>query len=680
MTKQLLALAGCLLTFSFATTAQERLTPEKLWSLGRVSAEGLSPSGKTLYYSVKYTDWKTEKSTTTRYKMSLGEGGKPIEQKTSDGYSIVQRDGNVYWATKDDKLYRSGNRGDVWNPAYDGLQGAGDMRISPDGKWIAFVKEVLVKPVLGSDIYPDLPKTTARIYRTLMYRHWDEWEDGKFNHIFIAPIGRKGEAIDIMPGEPFDCPQKPFGGSEDFVWSPDSKGLVYVCKKKYGTEYALSTNTDLYHYDLASKKTTNWTAGMMGYDTNPSFSPDGRRIAWLSMRREGYEADKNDIMVMDVATLGMLKMNLTAGWDGTAGSFCWSRNSDRIYFSAPWRGTEQLFDVRVPGNLAARILPVVQKITGGNFDVASVVGQAATGDVVVTRTDMNTAAEIWAVNPGSGVMHPLTEVNEEAYRNILPSDTKLRMVKTSDGKQMGVWVIYPPNFDPEKKYPTLLYCQGGPQSALTQFYSFRWNFALMAAQGYIIVAPNRRGMPGWGVQWNEAISGDWGGQPMRDYLAAIDDVSKEPYVDKKRLGCIGASYGGYSVYMLAGMHENRFKTFIAHDGVFDLRSMYGTTEEMWFVNWDAGGPYWKKPTPKTYELYSPSNFVSKWNTPIMIVQGGQDYRVPIEQGLQAFQAAQLQGIKSKLLYLPNENHWVLHPQNAIAWQREFFGWLNETLR
>jgi dipeptidyl aminopeptidase/acylaminoacyl peptidase len=664
--------------------AQERLTPEKLWSLGRVSAEGLSPSGKTLYYGVKFTDWKTEKSTTTHYRMSLA-GGKPEEQKTADGYSIVQRDGDVWWATKEDKLFRSGNRGDIWNPAFEGLSGAGDMRISPDGKYIAFVKEVLVKPVNGTDIYPDLPKTTAKIYRSLNDRHWDEWEDGKYNHILIAPVRPGAKAIDIMPGEPYDAPQKPFGGSEDFIWSPDSRGIVYVCKKKYGTEYATSTNTDIYYYDIPRKETINWTAGMMGYDTNPSFSPDGRRIAWLSMRRDSYEADKNDIIVMDVNTRGMVKMNLTDEWDGTVSTFIWGRNSDKIYFNAAWRGTEQLFDVRVPGNLRSHVVPTgmqspVRKITGGTFDISGVVGQSANDEIIVTRTDMNTAAEIWAVSPGSGAMRPLTHVNDEAYANILPSKTQLRMVKTSDGKQMGVWVIYPPNFEETKKYPTLLYCQGGPQSALTQFYSFRWNFALMAAQGYIVVAPNRRGMPGWGVKWNEDISGDWGGQPMRDYLAAIDDVAKEPYVDTKRLGCVGASYGGYSVFMLAGMHGNRFKSFISHDGVFDTRSMYGTTEEVWFTNWDGGGPYWKKPTPKSYTDFNPSNFVAKWNAPIMIVQGGIDFRVPIEQGLQAFQAAQLQGIKSKLLYLPNENHWVLHAQNAIAWQREFFGWLNETLR
>ncbi len=675
--KRLLLLSAIAITT--AASAQERLTPEKLWGLGRVNADGLSESGKTLYYSVKYTDWKTEKSTTTHYRMPLTDGAAG-ESKWGEGYSVVQRDGDVWWATKEGKLYRGSNKGDAWQPEYEGLEGASDIRISPDGRWIAFVREVLVKPVDGTDLYKDLPKTTAKVYRDLNDRHWDEWEDGKYNHIFIALLGRKGPAADLMPGEPYDAPQKPFGGAEDFVWSPDSKGLVYVCKKKFGTEYALSTNTDLYYYNLARRTTVNWTAGMEGYDTAPTFSPDGRRIAWTSMRREGYESDKNDIMVMDVTTMGMMKLNLTGGWDGAVNGFAWGQNSDRIFFNAAWRGTEQLFEGRVPGNLGVRMMPVIRKITGGDFDIAGVVGQSAGGDVVVSRTDMNTAAELWAVDPASGAMRALTHVNDGAYKNILPSETKLRMVTTTDGKQMGVWVVYPPNFDPAKKYPTLLYCQGGPQSALTQFYSFRWNFALMAANGYIVVAPNRRGMPGWGVQWNEAISGDWGGQPMKDYLSAIDDVAKEPYVDTKRLGCIGASYGGYSVFMLAGIHGNRFKSFIAHDGVFDTKSMYGTTEELWFMNWDAGGPYWKKPALKAYTDFNPSNYVAKWNTPIMIVQGGVDFRVPIEQGLQAFQAAQLQGIKSKLLYLPNENHWVLHAQNAIAWQREFFGWLNETLK
>ena len=414
---------------------------------------------------------------------------------------------------------------------------------------------------------------------------------------------------------------------------------------------------------------------MVGYDNNPVFSKDGKNLAWTSMVRDGYEADKNDIVVMNVES--KKKINITAKWDGTVESFMWSNSGERIYFVAPFEGTQQLFDVAIPYSSSAGTL--VNIITKGKWDVNSILGQSGS-DIIVTRCDMNHANEIYKVKTKYGDMIQLSHENDDIYQKVLMSETKLRSITTTDGATLHAWVIYPPDFDPAKKYPTLLYCQGGPQSALSQFYSVRWNFQLMAAQGYIIVAPNRRGMPGWGVKWNEEISKDWGGLPMQDYLAAIDDVSKEPYVDKSRLGCVGASYGGYSVYMLAGIHNNRFKTFIAHDGLFDLKSWYGTTEELWFANWDIGGPYWKSPVPTSYDKFNPSNYVNKWNTPIMIVQGGQDFRVPIEQGLEAFQAARLHNVKAKLLYLPNENHWVLHPQNGIAWQREFFKWLDETLK
>ena len=664
---------------SLPAMAQDQLTPELLWSLKRVSADGLSASGKTLYYSVKQVDWHTEKSTVHHYKLNLS-GDKADEETTKEGYSIIQRDANGWYATSEDKLYRSTNRGESWKEMSVDISGANDVRISPDGTHYAFSKEVPVIKMDGTDLYPDLPKTTAKVYRDLNYRHWDTWEDGKYSHIFVGAIGQgKGAAKDIMEGEAYDSPQKPFGGAEDFLWSPDSKGVLYVAKKKTGKDYAQSTNTDLYYYELQTRETINWTALMKGYDVNPSFSPDGRRVAWLSMKHDGFESDKNDLYVMDFEHKSMRKLNLTAEWDGAVEGFSWGNNSRDIYFNAAWRGTVQLFQVAVPANLANPDKIMVNKLTEGIFDVAGIVGQAANGNIIISRTDMNHAAELFSVDPKNGTMAALTHENDETYSHITPSETKLRMVKCSDGREEGVWVIYPPDFDPKKKYPTLLYCQGGPQSALSQFYSIRWNFALMAANGYIVVAPNRRGMPGWGTKWNADISKDWGGQPMRDYLSAIDNVAEESYVDKNRLGCVGASYGGYSVYMLAGIHANRFKTFIAHDGLFDLKSWYGTTEELWFANWDIGGNYWGKEVPKSYEKYNPSNFVNKWNAPIMIVQGGLDFRVPIEQGLEAFQAAQLQGIKSKILYLPNENHWVLHPHNGIAWQREFFGWLKETL-
>ena len=663
-----------LLILGLAASAQDRMTPELLWSLHRVSGDGVSRDGKYAYYSSKVTDWKTEKSVVHNYRINLTDNTRK-EWTTEAGKTNLQRYDKAWYANYDNLLYESTDSGSTWKEIYTGLQDAENVWVSPNGRYVAFSKEVLVKPMLGSDIYSDLPNTTAKVYTDLMYRHWDTWEDGKFSHIFVVSLADGNVVKDIMLDEPYDCPQKPFGGAEDLTWAPDSKGLVYVCKKKFGKEYAQSTNTDLYYYDVASGKTENWTEGMVGYDNNPVFSKDGKSLAWVSMVRDGYEADKNDIVVMNVES--KKKINITAKWDGTVESFMWSNSGERIYFVAPFEGTQQLFDVAIPYSDKAGTL--VNIITKGKWDVNSILGQSGS-DIVVTRCDMNHANEIYKVKTKYGDMIQLSHENDDMYQKVLMSETKLRSITTTDGATLHAWVIYPPDFDPAKKYPTLLYCQGGPQSALSQFYSVRWNFQLMAAQGYIIIAPNRRGMPGWGVKWNEEISKDWGGLPMQDYLAAIDDVSKEPYVDKSRLGCVGASYGGYSVYMLAGIHNNRFKTFIAHDGLFDLKSWYGTTEELWFANWDIGGPYWKSPVPTSYEKFNPSNYVNKWNTPIMIVQGGQDFRVPIEQGLEAFQAARLHNVKAKLLYLPNENHWVLHPQNGIAWQREFFKWLDETLK
>lgn len=657
--------------------AQDVMTPELLWSLKRVSVRGVSEDGKTVYYSSRKYDWKTEKSTATLYATDIKSGDRD-ELIMPDKKTLIQQDRNAWYATEGNVLYKSTDKGKTWKGIYDGLEDFENIKVSPDGNKIAYSREVAVKKMLGTDIYPDLPKTTVQVYTDLNYRHWDTWEDGKYSHLFVMDL-IDGSTTDLLEGLPYDCPQKPFGGTEDFVWTPDSRGVVYVCKKKYGKEYAQSTNTDLYHYDIPTHNTLNLTTGMNGYDMNPLFSPDGQKLAWTSMKRDGYEADKNDIFVMDWNRQGY-KVNLTAAWDESVNGFSWDANSKGIYFNAPTRGTVQLFEVRVPVNLMVKILPVPRQITNGVFDVSGVHGQALNGELIVDRKDMNHAPEIFAVNPKDGSMRALSHENDNTYSSIGLSKTELRMVKTAGGEEMGVWVIYPPNFNPMKKYPTLLYCQGGPQSALSQFYSYRWNFQLMAANGYIVVAPNRHGMPGWGTKWNEAISKDWGGKPMQDYLAAIDDVAKEPYVDKDRLGCVGASYGGYSVFMLAGIHENRFKSFIAHDGLFDLKSWYGTTEELWFANFDIGGPYWENASSASYTKYDPSKFVDKWNTPIMIIQGGQDFRVGIEQGLEAFQAAQLRGIKSKLLYFPNENHWILHPQNGLAWHRQFFSWLEETLK
>lgn len=662
-----------LLLIGTIASAQNKMTTELLWSLKRVSGQGVSNDGQSVFYAAKTYDIKTEKSSTKLYTLDIKTG---VKKERTETRSIFQRDAHVWYATDNKGIYSSKDNGKSWQKFFITSNNMDNIRIAPDGKYIAYTKEVLIKKMMGTDIYPDLPKNTAQIYTDLNYRHWDTWEDGKFSHLFIVAV-KGGKETDLMPNEPYDCPQKPFGGTEDFVWSPDGKSIAYVCKKKFGKEYAQSTNTDIYHYDVASGKTVNLTANMKGYDMNPSFSPDGHYLAFTSMATDGFEADKVDIVVTSVDEDQRIKMNLTSNWDGTAEGFSWSNDGQNIFFTAPWRGTQQLFEVNFPG--LKRIMPHVSKLTEGVFDVTGIIGET-NHELIVSRCDMNHATELYAVNKDGGSMRQITHENDDAYNTITLSKIELRKIRTTDNQEMGVWVIYPPNFDPSKKYPTLLYCQGGPQSALSQFYSFRWNFQLMAANGYIVVAPNRRGMPGWGMRWNADISKDWGGQPMDDYLSAIDAVAEEPYVDRTRLGCVGASYGGYSVYMLAGMHNNRFKTFIAHDGLFDLKSWYGTTEELWFANWDIGGDYWKKPIPDGYKKFNPSNFVDKWNTPILIVQGGIDYRVPIEQGLEAFQAAQLKGIKSKLLYLPNENHWVLHPQNAVVWQREFFSWLKETLK
>lgn len=615
--------------------AQKTLTPEDLWQIKRVSPIGITDKGDEVVYKVTTPNIEENSFDSELFVIPI-KGGTP---KKIEDY---------------DQLIRNS-------------------KLSPDGKHELFHKSVHVNDVLGKDLYKDLEKSDVYIYEALDYRHWDTWNDGSYKHVFVKDVAT-GEEIDLLEGKPYYTPQEPFGGGEDYVWGPNGKSVYYVSKKLEGTEYATSTNTDIYKYDLASKTTTNITEDNKGYDTNPAFSSKGA-MAWLQMKTEGYEADKNDIVVLENG----VKQNLTAHWDETVNSFMWAKNAKDIYFIAPKNGTVQLFKVDYPGR--TRKMPSIEQLTDGQFDVNGIVGEY-NGGLIVTRTSMNQATELYRYDFKTKKLEQLTHENDAFYNSLDLPTVEKRMVKTRDGKDMLVWVILPPNFDSNKKYPTLLYAQGGPQSPLSQFYSFRWNFQLMASQGYIIVAPNRRGMPGHGVEWNEAISGDWGGHAMNDYLDAIDEVAKEPYVDNDRLGAVGASFGGYSVFYLAGNHDGRFKSFISHCGLFDNRSMYGTTEELFFVNKDMGGPYWEKDNEvaqRTYNEFNPINYVTNWDTPILIIQGAKDYRVPIEQGQQAFQAAQLLGIKSKFVLFPEENHWVLNPQNALVWQREFFNWLEETL-
>lgn len=621
---------------SLAIQAQNMMTPELLWKLGRVTGLGISKDAKNVVYKVATPSVEENKSNSKYFTVPVN-GGNPAE--VTDYKALLT-----------------------------------DKNLSPDGKYTVYHEEVKLQNILGKDLYPELKKSDVQVYNALDYRHWDTWSEGKYNHVFYKENKEGAKGIDLLKGEMFDSPTKPFGDDNDYLWAPDGKSIVYVTKKKTGTEYAVSTNTDIYEYVLETGKTTNRTEKNLGYDVAPQFSPTGD-LTWLQMKRDGYEADKNDIIV----SFKGMDINLTGAWDGTVDSFMWAPDGKKVYFIAAVDGTKQLFEVNFPG--LTRIAVTVRQITKGEFDVVDLVAFSG-NSIIVARNDMNHAPDLYNYDLKKNTWKQLTSVNKTIYDNLALSKTERHYVTTTDGKKMLVWVILPPNFDPNKKYPTLLYCQGGPQSPLTQMYSFRWNFQLMAANGYIVVAPNRRGMPGHGVEWNASISKDWGGQVMRDYLSAIDAIAEQPYVDKNRLGCVGPSFGGYSVFYLAGIHNNRFKSFISHDGVFNLKSMYGTTEEIFFNNWDHGGAYWEKDNEdaqKAYNAFNPINNVDKWNTPILIIQGGKDFRVPIGQGQEAFQAAQLRGIKSRFLYFPEENHWVLKPQNAIIWQSEFFKWLKETL-
>ena len=652
----------------FLINAQEVMSPETLWKLRKISVQGASPDHSLVVYRTSQTDLETEKNVHKIYLLNTSSSQSvPFDLGKK---SFIQWDKNGIYALEDGKIYRSNDNGKSWKEFYIIGKDAQNIKVSPDGQKVAFSKEVQLEKIYSKDKYSDVPNSSAQVYTDLNHRHWDTWYAGKYNHIFVVSVKENpNTAKDLLEGKAYDSPQKPFGGGEDFIWSPDAKHIIYVTKAKTGKEYAVSTNTDIFLYELETGKTSNLTEGMMGYDLNPKFSPNGKYLLWQSMARDGYEADKNDIYVMDWGNRS--KTNLTKNWDDSVtGDVFWANDSQNIYFTAAFRGTKQLFTVNQN--------KTVKQVTKGNFDVNAVFAQNK-NSLLVSRNDAFHSPELYSVDLKNGKMKQVTDVNADFYQKLKLGHSELKMVKTTDGKEMGVWFHYPPNFDPNKKYPALLYCQGGPQSALTPYFSLRWNFSLMTANDYIVIAPNRRGMPGWGTKWNEQISQDWGGQSIQDYLSAADFAKELPYIDKDRMGAVGASYGGYSVLMLAGVHQNRFKTFISHNGLFDTKSWYGTTEELWFANWDMGGSPWDNPSSKSYTKFNPSSYVNNWNTPIMIIQGNMDFRVPYEQGQQAFQVARLKNIKSKFLYFPDENHWVLKPQNALVWQREFFSWLKETL-
>jgi dipeptidyl aminopeptidase/acylaminoacyl peptidase len=666
-----------LFLFSVSLIAQQTLTPELLWKLKRVYGMQISPDGANVMYGVSDYDLEANNGKRSLYIKPVN-GGKA---------RMISKPGNSIY----DELWRpDGKKIGFLAEAESGMQwfemnpdgsnvvqvtnmdgGISNFLYAPDLKHVSFTVAVKMKDDIH-DLYPDLPEANARIMDDLMYRHWDKWDDYTNSHLFLAEYddGRISDPQDIMVIEPFDTPLKPFGGREEIAWSPDGKSIAYTCKKRKGKEYAVSTNSDIYLYSLANKKTVNLTEGMPGYDKNPVFSPNGQMILWSSMERAGFESDRNRIFVMDIAS--KKKKDITYGFDYAANDPAWSSDGNMIYFISGTNATYQLFSLNVKSGL-------IDQITSGRHNIT---GFALVNDkeAIVSKMDMNRPVELHKAALQGGQLNAFTHVNDGIYKKIKTGKIEERWIETTDGKQMLTWVIYPPDFDPAKKYPALLYCQGGPQSAVSQFFSYRWNFQLMAANGYIIVAPNRRGLPSFGREWNDQISKDWGGQNMQDYLSAIDALKKENFVDENRLGCIGASYGGYSVYWLAGHHEKRFKTFLAHCGLFNLESWYLTTEEMFFANWDIGGPYWKPEFEKAYQGFSPHRFVQNWDTPIMVIHGQKDFRVPVEQGMGAFQAAQLQDIPSRFLYFPEEGHWVLSPQNGVLWHREFFRWLDAWLK
>ena len=681
------------------------MTPEVLWAMGRIGAVNASADGSKIVYNVTYYSVPQDKSRSVLYLMDVRTCRST--QLTDDTNS---ESGAVFFDGDRQLLFLCGgklfamnvdgsNRREIATGKAD--EDIDEFLLSPDEKKIVLIRQVESTSSIQKNP-DDLPKSTGMVINDMMYKHWDHFVK-TIPHPFVADFSAAGvgEETDVLEGEPYECPMLPFGGVEELSWSPDSKSLAYTCRKKVGKAYSMSTDSDIFLYELATRKTTNlckpegWVEPetddtrsyedqainhlsedcSVGYDQDPQFSPDGKYIAWLSMERAGYEADRMRLCVYDFAT--GKKNYVSEAFQSNVDTYCWDSSSQSLYFAGSWRGTEQVYSTNFKGEL--------RQLSKGDFD-CSVQGLLSDGrQLLIKRHSMSQADEIYLLDikgkPEKNITQ-LTHENSYFYDNLTLGEVKERWVTTTDGKQMLCFVVYPPHFDPNKKYPTLLICEGGPQSPVGQGWSYRWNFQLMAAQGYITVHPARRGVPGFGMEWLEEISGDYAGQCMQDLLSGIDDMCKEPYVDTNRLGCVGASFGGYSVYWLAGHHEGRFKAFISHDGIYNEGQQYVETDELWFPNWDLKGAPWRKDVPDAQRVYSDSPHLSvdKWDTPILCIHGMKDYRIMFTQAESAFQAAKMRGIPAQLLLLPDENHWVLHPQNAILWQRTFFGWLDRWLK
>ncbi|MBO4328776.1 MAG: S9 family peptidase [Prevotella sp.] len=691
------------------TMKGDLLTPEALWAMGRISSYAPSPDGKQVVYQIGYYSVEANASHHVLCIInSDGSGQRQLTTSASNETDPSWLGGRIAFLTG----------GEIWTMAPDGsdrrqLSHTGGevegYKFSPDGNRVVYIKSIPFHDIIKENP-SDLPKATGRLVTDLMYRHWDHYVES-IAHPFVAEVTPNGIGAgrDLLEGEPFECPMEPFGGIEQLDWSRDSKQIAYTCRKKTGLEYSISTDSDIFLYDVEKKTTRNLckpegyqapkvdaTKTMRnqsvnapenlknnpGYDQNPQFSPDGKYIAWQSMARDGYEADRNRLCLYDLATGE--KRYLTESFDSDVDGFCWSDTKDaQIYFTGVWHGTFNIYSIDRKGN-------VTQVNTGERWaDYGSVQMLGDGKRLLAERHSFIAPADLYIVTPGKkakdmAAVTQLTYENKHILDQLSLPSVEQCWVKSTDNKDMMYWVIRPPHFDETKKYPTLLFCEGGPQSPVSQFWSYRWNFMIMASQGYVIVAPNRHGLPGFGSEWCEEISGDWTGQCMSDYLTAIDDACNTlPYVDRNRLGAVGASFGGFSVYYLAGHHDKRFKCFIAHDGAFNLEAMYTETEENWFSNWEYDDAYWNKDQTanarKTY-ANSPHRFVDDWDTPILCIHGEKDYRINATQGMSAFNAARMKGIEAQLLIFPDENHWVLKPQNGILWQRTYFNWLDKYLK
>jgi dipeptidyl aminopeptidase/acylaminoacyl peptidase len=653
----------------------DRLTPEALWAMGRIGCAVPDVEVGGVAYTISYYSVPENRSTTW---VRLAQK----ENDTLRTYDEFVGSDPAWWGNaqltylKGGKLYLTAGLSNEKELCLEGFDKPIEgYLLSPMRDKIILIAQVKTIETTAEK-YPDLPLASGRVVDDLMYKHWDEWVETA-PHPFLCDLHNDGTSlrvenvVDLLDGTAFECPMKPFGGVEQLAWSPDEKAIAYTCRKKTGLEYAISTNSDIYLYDLATGETRNLTEGMMGYDINPTFSPDGQWLAWESMERDGYESDKNRLFVQNLVTGE--RIDVSKDWDQSVASLVWDQNSQDIYLTSCQHGTTQIYRA----NIATRQFT---QLTEGVHDYVALANNG-TG-LTALRQSMSAPTDIFEIDTKTGEQRQISFVNKPLLDQMAFGRVEERWMTTTDNKQMLVWVIYPPHFDASKKYPTLLYCEGGPQSPVSQFWSYRWNFQIMAANDYIIVAPNRRGLYGFGQEWLEQISGDYGGQCMKDYLIAIDTFCKEPFVDTDHLGCVGASFGGYSVYWLAGHHEKRFKAFIAHDGIFNMQQQYLETEEKWFANWDMGGAYWDKDNATAQRTFanSPHLFVDKWDAPILCIHGEKDYRILASQGMSAFDAAKMRGVPAELLIFPDENHWVLKPQNGILWQRTFFAWLDKWLK